>query len=39
MKRVGVSGREIDRLLEMMVCNDTGHIDLKVFISKICRLE
>jgi hypothetical protein len=39
LKKIGVLSKEVDRILEMVVVNKEGLIDLKAFSNKIQRME
>ena len=39
MKRVGISAKEIDRIMEVLVINGDGLLDLSILNKKLLKLE
>lgn len=39
IKRLGLQPKEVDRLIEVMVCNEEGLVDLQKLNSRIQKLE
>jgi len=39
MKRLGLLSKEVDRLVEVMVCNEEGLVDLEKLNARILKLE